>query len=66
MRSEREIREELNKLYQGREWRKEHYWAVDQGMVIDGKLCLPKTMRIEFERVEERIETLEWVLKKRR
>jgi len=66
MRSEKEIRDELEKLYKGRKWREEHASAVDMGMKIDGKIYSPKMVLIEFERAEERIETLEWVLKKRK
>jgi hypothetical protein len=65
MRSEKEIREELNKLYKGRKWREENAQLVDTGMVVDGKLVPPKHVLIEFERAEERIETLEWVLAKK-
>ena len=62
MRTQEEIQEELEKLYKGRKWREEHYWAVDKGMVIDNQLYTPKQMLIEFERAEERIKTLEWIL----
>ena len=64
MRSEQEIREELEKLYKGRKWREKHAYAVDMGIKIDGKIYTPKMTLIEFERAEERIETLEWVLGK--
>jgi hypothetical protein len=64
MRSEEAIRAELIKLYTGRRWRKENAHFVDIGMVVDGKLIPPKHVLIEFERAEERIETLEWVLGK--
>lgn len=64
MRSEGEIREELEKLYKGRKWREENAHLVDIGIVIDGKLVPPKQVLIEFERAEERIETLEWILAK--
>jgi len=62
MRSEQEIKDELTKLYKGRRWRQENAHLVDMGMVVDGKPAPPKYVRIEFERAEERIETLEWVL----
>jgi len=65
MRSEQEIQEELNKLYKGRKWREENAHLVDMGMVVDGKPVPPKQVLIEFERAEERIETLEWVLAKK-
>jgi len=64
MRSEKEIREELKKLYKGRQWREQNAHLVDTGMVVDGKIVPPKHVLIEFERAEERIETLEWVLRK--
>jgi len=62
MLSEEIIREELEKLYKGRKWREENAHLVDTGMIVDGKIVPPKQVRIEFERAEERIETLEWVL----
>jgi len=64
MKSEEEIQAELTKLYTGRKWRQENAYLVDVGMVVDGKLVPPKHVLIEFERAEERIETLEWVLGK--
>jgi len=78
MRSEKEIREELQKLYKGRKWRQKNAHLVDMGMKIDGKIYSPKMMLIESAsplrmtiRVSatrshflRSIETLEWVLAK--
>jgi len=66
MKSEQEIKAELTKLYTGRRWREENAHLVDMGMVVDGKFVPPKHVLIEFERAEERIETLEWVLRKKK
>lgn len=61
-----EIEEELQKLYKGREWRKEHYWAADMGITINGRYYSAKMMQREFDMAEARIEALEWVLGKGR
>lgn len=66
MRTREEIEEELRKLYKGREWREKNGFLTDMGMVVNGKFVPPRRVLVEFEKAEERIETLEWVLDRKK